>query len=77
MIRADQIPDEVVKEAMLSWAGSEETVSAAMREAITAALSAWPGQCFTEHLSVRDDGEGYCLKRTGIHLPFSQETNNE
>lgn len=42
MIRSDQIPDEVVVSAREAWLRSDETAHEDWREAIAAALNAWP-----------------------------------
>lgn len=62
MIRADMIPDEVVKAALLT----DERLG--MREVLAAALSAWPGALHSPDEVI--DGE---LLPPIISLPFPQK----
>ena len=43
--------------------------------AILAALKAWPGIEPHKVLTVRDNGEGYDLKQTGLILPLPTEAD--
>lgn len=77
-IKPENVPDAVWHTAMSTYHKAiKKRPGSAWQEAIAAALNAWPGMEFSKHLSVRDDGEGYCLKRTGIHLPLPTEASDE
>ena len=73
------IPPEAVKAAVEAIRPLQHnpfiTDSQLTRAAIHAALAAWPGRQWHEHLVVRDNGEGYALKRTGIILPTQENSN--
>ena len=43
MIKPEQVPYNVTREALTAWMGSEGTIMSAMENAIAAALNAWPG----------------------------------
>ena len=43
MIKPEQVPYNVTREALTAWIGSEGTIMQAMERAIAAALNAWPG----------------------------------
>ncbi len=68
MIRAEQIPDEVVEAAAKAigeetYVSNRQTLKDAARAAIAAALNAWPGA----EIEVCKSGE------TGVYLPLPQE----
>lgn len=72
MIRADQIPDEVVKAAVSAYdyASSDVYTSAEqdMAAAIAAALNAWPGAVKGYRV---DDGKPW------VKLPLPQEARDD
>lgn len=63
MIKPEQIPDEVVKAALLT----DERLG--MRVVIAAAINAWPG--IATHSFYTADGP-----RDGLILPLTQENSN-
>ncbi len=78
MIRADQIPDEVVEAAVKAFDESEEDayVSHAhdIRAAIAAALNAWPGA----ELDPYPQGTGKkAVVKWYLDLPLPQENSDE
>ena len=85
MIKPDQIPDEVVEAAKTTYTAeiykgkaSSREYHEAMREAIAAALNAWP--LIKEHkVQVPDDSDEirYTLKTTGIILSLPQEPSSD
>lgn len=66
MLKPEDVPDVVVEAFVDTFHGMDMTRKAA----IAAAINAWPKMEPTKVLSVRDNGEGYCLKQTGIFLPL-------
>jgi len=66
VIRADMIPDEVVRAALLT----DERLG--MREVILAAINAWPGMI--DIPAGEFDGEQYPRI---IHRPLTQEASDE
>lgn len=45
MIKPEQIPDEVIKEARKAWLVSDDGAVNDWRKAIAAAINAWPRAC--------------------------------
>lgn len=68
MLKAEQVPDEAVVSAREAWLRSDKTAHEDWRDAIAAALNAWPGLFYHP---ARPDEEA-C-----IFLPLPQEPRDE
>ena len=65
MIKPEQIPNEAIKKAIKAYDDADGQQDRWMREAIAAAINAWPGGIIAEDLEV-----------AGIILPLPQEKND-
>lgn len=72
MIRANQIPDEVVEAAIdaMSDCGSEVIGSRMARAAIVAALNAWPGVTTTSWFE-------NSVRKAVLNIPLPQEVSDD
>ena len=68
MIKPEQIPDEAIKKAIKAYDDADGQQDRWMREAIAAAINAWPGAVLKIGLSWPENF---------IDLPVPKEKNND
>ena len=77
MIKPEQIPDVVIEAARGEWLRSDDGAVNDWRNAIAAAINAWPGRSIVTEVSAVDAfGYHHPTHPMTLHLPLPQEKND-